>query len=287
MTDERRLIHGGGDELGAELLQSALSDAPSDEARQRVLVSLGAAGAALTAAVTAKAAASSAAAKALTGTAGAGAAGATAAGAGGAASAGTALGAVSVFKWLGMGLLAGGVVTTGAVGVEHLVNPPGPAPSVVAAAAPETKRERPAPRQNVSPPVPPSPPLARDDAPARAPVAGFSASASAPKPDSTVSAEIGLIDRAREALERGDTNEALAALEEHDRTFESGALGEEAELLRIEALLARGRTDAAAVLARTFLQAHPNSPHADRARRALKRAEQAGVASFPKPEEQR
>ena len=90
-----------------------------------------------------------------------------------------------------------------------------------------------------------------------------------------------------EALERGDTKEALAALEEHDTAFESGALGEEAELLRLEALLARGQTDAAASLARAFLQAHPKSPHADRARRAQQRAKNAGVATFPNPEEQR
>ena len=103
---------------------------------------------------------------------------------------------------------------------------------------------------------------------------------------STVSAEIGLIDRAREALERGDPSGALAALDQHEAEFATGALDEEAELLRLEALLARGQAQAAAAMARAFLQSHPKSPHADRARRVLERARKAAVASFPQPQEQ-
>jgi hypothetical protein len=61
----------------------------------------------------------------------------------------------------------------------------------------------------------------------------------------TLSAEIALLDRARAALDAGNTDEALRLLDTHGHTFAAGHLGPEATVLRIEALLRRGDRAAA------------------------------------------
>ena len=65
--------------------------------------------------------------------------------------------------------------------------------------------------------------------------------------------ELGEIDKARQALARGDAQGALSDLDAHDRRFGKGALGPEAMLTRIEALLATGRVADAHALSRTLL----------------------------------
>lgn len=92
---------------------------------------------------------------------------------------------------------------------------------------------------------------------------------SAGAPHSTLTEEIALLDRAREAIARGSASSALAALDEHDRSFPGAALGPEATVLRVEALSLRGDRAAAARLGRAFLAAHPESPHASRLRSIL------------------
>jgi len=64
-------------------------------------------------------------------------------------------------------------------------------------------------------------------------------------------------------------------------------LGEAAVLLRLEVALARSQIAAAASLARAFLKAPPNRPHADCVRPALRCAVNAGAATLPNSEEQR
>ena len=110
--------------------------------------------------------------------------------------------------------------------------------------------------------------------------ARFESSAQSP---SGLGSEISLLDRARRALDSGDSNAALAALDEHGAKYESGSLVEEAELLRLEALLQRGQSAAALGQAKAFLAAHPKSPHAGRVRRLMERAKRTSpnVATFP------
>ena len=96
--------------------------------------------------------------------------------------------------------------------------------------------------------------------------------------------EVTVLDRAREALRAGDSAGAMRALDEHGKRFADGTLGEEAELLRIEALLERGERRAAAAEARRFLAAHPQSSHRARVRSLLRRARASStpnVAAFP------
>jgi hypothetical protein len=67
----------------------------------------------------------------------------------------------------------------------------------------------------------------------------------------------------------GNSSASLDMLEQYDDNFSERRLGPEAEVLRIEALLAQGRRPAAEVLARRFLATHPKSPLAQRVRSLL------------------
>jgi hypothetical protein len=84
----------------------------------------------------------------------------------------------------------------------------------------------------------------------------------------TLSDEVALLDRARTALQQGDFDAALSMLETYERRPEA-RLGDEAALLRMEALAGAGRKTEAAELATRFLAANPTSTLADRARSYL------------------
>jgi hypothetical protein len=247
MTEMRRLIQGDDDELAAELLKSALEDAPRAGEREKLLVALGVAGATL--AVAGKAAGATGAAAAVSKV--------------GSGSAATAL----VVKWVGVGLIAGGLGTGAVVGVSSWVEPrPKPAtPSAVPMDQPVVRGAT-QPRRAVEAPAVPS------AEPAPAP-------ASAPAPAPSVADEIAVLDRAREALRSGDASAARAALDDHQARFGQGVLTPEAELLRIELLLSQGQKTAAQSLGQRFLASHPRSPLAARVRQLLRQAE--GASAVP------
>ncbi len=71
--------------------------------------------------------------------------------------------------------------------------------------------------------------------------------------------ERALIGEARGALNRGDVNAALVALESHRNSFAAGALSEEREALTVLALARVGRHDEAQKRATTFSATWPKS----------------------------
>jgi hypothetical protein len=77
--------------------------------------------------------------------------------------------------------------------------------------------------------------------------------------------EVAMLDEVRRELARGDGARALSSLDDYER---SGArtLSDEAAVLRIEALVATGRTGEARRVAERFIERNPNSALADRAR---------------------
>ena len=81
--------------------------------------------------------------------------------------------------------------------------------------------------------------------------------------------ESALLTRARAQLRAGKTSAAQATLARIAGEFSSGALRQERDVLAIEALAAQGNVTAAERLARAFIAAHPESPHADQLRRFL------------------
>ena len=85
-------------------------------------------------------------------------------------------------------------------------------------------------------------------------------------PALTLADELALLQRARAAIAAGDAERALVELDRHRRGATGAQLGDEATLLRIEALIRAGRGDEAAALARAFARDNPGSPLVDRAR---------------------
>jgi hypothetical protein len=85
----------------------------------------------------------------------------------------------------------------------------------------------------------------------------------------TLAQELSALDAARGMLARGDASGALARLDRYGRAYPHGRLALEAEVLRIDALDAAGRSDAARARAQAFLDRHPHSVLAARVRTRL------------------
>lgn len=316
---EPRLLEDELDEFERALLRSARSDEPDVRAIARAAVALGVATSTLTVA------------------AGSAAAGTVSAGS---TAVGTfsKLGALSVIKWLSIGVV-GGLVTTS--GVEIARNAIGPRPSEAAAAisTAQTISRRPAGQStsDLSPiPVPPTPADPIAEPPAAPPVAAFadirtlgangaadvpasetngtparsappkgarsepgvspeSASPAAPPARATaaplstaaptaafeappanaareaagvasIAEETAMLERTRRALASGSASTALLELDTYDQRARARALGAEAAVLRVEALLQAGQRSSAVALAQRLLAAQPHGPHANRLR---------------------
>ncbi len=78
--------------------------------------------------------------------------------------------------------------------------------------------------------------------------------------------EARLVREADQALRRGDAGGALRTLEELRRRFPGGVLGQEREVLTIEALSRSGQGAQASARAEVFLARNPASPFAGRVR---------------------
>lgn len=76
-----------------------------------------------------------------------------------------------------------------------------------------------------------------------------------------LSEQLRLIDAARTAVAAGNASAASAALSSYRTRFPRGPFGQEAAVLQIETLDLQGNHAQAAILARSFLARHPNSPH--------------------------
>jgi hypothetical protein len=121
-----------------------------------------------------------------------------------------------------------------------------------ASAPPLLERPEPSAAPAVSAP-PPAPKLVARPSPVP------SVAASASDPD----AEVGLLQRAQDALS-SDPARSLALASEHARRFPKGMLAEEREVLAIEALMKLGRSDEANARASRFRATYPSSTHLPR-----------------------
>jgi hypothetical protein len=265
MTDLKPLRESSTDDFAREVLQSAFLDEPPRHALRRTALWLGVGEAAATTLATSSALG---AAPALTGAL--------------ATKASGSLAALAVLKWLGAGALVG-AVTAG--GIEYTTHAAAPAAPRDAVAAPATRPAQAVPAvvtpAAAVPDEPATPkPLAStaDRARAAAPPRARTPSATEASRESAdprvprvprapaLELEIGQIDRARAALARGSPEAALAELDAYERRRKTLVLDREAMVLRIDALLGKGEREAAAALARAYVAAHPNDPHARRLR---------------------
>ncbi len=232
MIDRRLWDEEEGDELERELLRSMRADAPSPEARRRMLATLGLVGVGTAMAPTAVAAEK------------------------GVAAALASKGAHALLTKGGLVLLGVGL---GAVAATVALGRPAPAPA--AAPPPVVSAAASAPAPSIA--------AVEPAAPSAAPQASIEAVASvAPKPSASASITeaIALLDAARKALDGGDVADAIARLDRYDARFPKGPLRPEADLLRIECLVRRGDRAAARALADALAMKLPGSAHAQRAR---------------------
>lgn len=85
--------------------------------------------------------------------------------------------------------------------------------------------------------------------------------------ESSVKAELGLLEQARSSLSGGSPSGALQVLSRYNERYPRGSLRLEAEVLKVEALAASGRNAEAARLADRVLARNPKSVVAARLRR--------------------
>jgi hypothetical protein len=248
VNDLERLVETSPHPLTRELLGAALEDAPASSAAPRVALALGLS----LGVVGAPAVASSAVAT-------------------GALASSAPLGFVSVAKWLGMGLLAGTVVSGGAVVARRNVFAP-TEPVVATRQAPRLEA-RPAPTTAAASDTGPTATHPPSDVPPRPsveplrpvkslPPASALAVATLPDQASALAHEVARIDEARVALRGGSPLVALAALARYDEERQTRVLEREAAVLRIEALRLAGKTSEARAQARRYLERFPADVHA-------------------------
>lgn len=258
MTEPRRLLSDpDASSFERDLLESWSSEGPSPDARTRALTLV--AGAV------------------------AGAVAATATATGGATSAAGATAAPKVVAGAGLsgaakiGVLGVMVLVSAIAGVTVLRSSrdaaPMPTPSVATEPAPApAPTSVPALVPTIDPPsvspadLPTAPSVALSAGSASPSTRAPGVAAGHTEPPSSVTDEIAAFDRARSALEAGEIERAIGLLDAYERRFPAGTFAQEAEVLRVKALAAKGDRAGARRSGERFLAAHPTSPHAPRIR---------------------
>jgi len=176
-------------------------------------------------------------------------------------------------KWLVAGVLGGSVVTAGLMEWRH-PGAPALAPAAVVSSPPAARQGEPPPpvdRARIA-----APELKETDAIAplgstapgtRARAAARRREAGAADLPSTLGAEVAALDAAREAAAAGDPDEALRLVDRYRYDFPAGELAADAEVVAIEALVAKGDHAEATRRAERFLARAPHDPHAAEVRR--------------------
>lgn len=257
MNDPMRLVDADGTEFERLLLRAAAEERPSSEVSARMLAGAVSAGAAVAFLSSARVASEGGA--VLKGAA------ASAAASGGAGSiappAAAGLLGAWVVKWGVLGTLvaaaglSGWMVLGNADRPEVVVRPVGgqavhaPAAAVVAPTPERVPPEAPGVHAGTSAAPAPASRVTRTVKPALGP-------------------EIELLDSARRALAAGDAERALALISSYRRRFPAGALEQEATVLEVDALEAKGRTGQASALKERFVAEHPGSAHVERVQRS-------------------
>jgi hypothetical protein len=214
----------------------------------------------------------------------------------GGASASSAL-AISLMKWVAVGAVSGAVAFEAREQFDRTTRPPLGRTASTSIAPPDLHEVKPnlAPsREELPMPSEPTslePPVSADEV-TPPPVRSTSTKVATVLPDppspaqierqavpapraaaplQTLGDEVATLDGARRALASGDAEGALSMLGSYDGHFAQPVLRPEADLLRIEVLLALGHTDSARHLAGQLLIEQPDSAYAQRVRSLLAR----------------
>jgi hypothetical protein len=250
MSDPIRILQAD-DEFERALLSSAESDAGSTLALKRALAAFSTAALVSTGSVAASAASAS----------------------------GVSLTALSVAKWAGVGALVGGLgMSAASVAVREVGETRSTAASAgrrVSATAPPRSLQPDPKREVASVPALSPPPVEQPEEPA---LSAPTRSKLTPAPERAggLDAELAELQPARAALNSGNPEKALLLLDRFQQSFPRAALGLEASVLRLEALVGSGQFESARRLSQRLLQNQPEGPYADRVRALLARAENTG-----------
>jgi hypothetical protein len=277
MIAPKRFSDGPQSERVGALLRSMRADAPRPQSKARMLSAMG-----LGAGLVGTAAEAGAVIKA----------------AAAAKSAGVLVPVASLVKWVGLGVLLGGVSLAGLSRLGQLT--PAASPSVSASAQPSLAASAQAPIVQAPAAAPSAPmvsaagdpsvepmaakPLSASKAPAVSAFAVASVEPAAPidlsRTTSSATAlgspsedaapdlvqEVRALDRARAAIAAGNGAVALRTLDEYRATFRRRQLDSEALMLQIQAMVMTGDRAGAQALARSFVAQNPRSPLVDRVR---------------------
>lgn len=237
MNEPRRLLADpAAAGLERQMLDAWMEERPSDAAREATLAALGV-GAALTT---------------------------TAAAAGSASIAPKAAASFVLAKWLVIGVVGLGLVSTGAFLALRRSDSPAPVPAPTN--APVTTPAPPPPAATTT--VTSGPALDVDSLPEATNAAPVAARAVRPHASTSRSTsdglgnQISIVDRARGALADGNAARAIELVGEYESAYPNGKFTQEAEVIRIEALLNEGDRAAARRVGEHFLDTNPTSPHA-------------------------
>jgi hypothetical protein len=150
-------------------------------------------------------------------------------------------------------------VTSGVAATSVVAESPGHTTSATNAADPAAQQALASPAMNAPPPSMDSPGLtpAHPAQPATVRRSGLKE-------------QLALIERARSLEASGDAAAALRAVEDYERRFAGGVLGEEASFIRLQAVSALGDRGRAVALAQRFVAEHPTSVYVDGAKAILR-----------------
>jgi hypothetical protein len=201
----------------------------------------------------------------------------------------SAIGAMTIFKWLAVGALSGTVVAGGSAIVQYESKPENSdartmrtlresrTPSGPPSLAAEPSSPTPAPVREASPSFdvaggrtqPGTPSEVVDRSPSLGSTSARQAAVVPPADGASVrtsqlSLELTLIDRARASLAIGAAEQALRELSTYNEIRATGTLDREAWILRIDALLVLGKLREAGDLAQSYLERFPRDAHAAR-----------------------
>ena len=179
---------------------------------------------------------------------------------------------LTALRWLGAGVLLGGASVAlllhgGSPALSSPAPPPRSAPFIVqltpvdplASTLPTPGTATPAPNNSGA--------GAPRFAPKRRSLGLKPRVSTAPAADSSLSAQVELLDAARVAVAAGATLEALRLVNQYRSDFPNGELAPEAELVALEALAARGDRSALQARAARFMARYPGDPHTERVQR--------------------
>jgi len=280
MTHPSRLLYSEDNPAARALLEAGLPDAPPRDAARRTALALGLGASALATVVSGSAGAA------------VGTAGAVGVGLGAPAAASSLL--VVAGQWLALGAMVGGGLATSAIwlsspasqGGTHFASAAAPfaphaatGPGTQQVASNRAPASAPATQPAASGPPGEAPTIESALPLARSLTARASSTSSPPSStsaDGRLAHEVALIDEARRALAARNPLQAQRALAEYARVTRTGTLDREAQILRVEVLLARGQRPAAVALARVYVSANPGDPHVPKLQALIGSAPRAG-----------